>query len=251
MKALLLVESDRVADLVRFYLRPLGFETIRYRNPVKVMDNLEEIAPDAVVVSALDFPRHWKALSQDIRFSRGKEECVIVLLKGEAFPLEEAAKAAKIGVNGIVREDLDDRRELARFQALLKRYKVVDDERTSDRIPVSAWDRLDFILSHPRTLAPVSGRLEAVSATGLSFVPDLPSLVSDLEAGDTVEECSLRFGQSIVSLSCRVVHEGKVLGLEISSMADDDRSRLEDYLEACPEREMQAIIARSSEEDSD
>lgn len=247
MKALLLVESDRVADLAKFYLRPLGVETIRYRNPVKAMDNLEEIDPDAVVVSALDFPRHWKVLAQCIRFSRDKEKCVIVLLKGETFPLEEAAKAVHIGVNGIVREDLEDRRELARFQALLKRYKAVEEDRTSDRIPVSDWDRLDFMLSHPKSLVPISGRLETVSTTGLSFVPDLPSLVSDLETGDRVEDCSLRVGQAIVSLSCRVAHEGKVLGLEIESMADDDRSRLEDYLAACPEREMQAIISKGSD----
>ena len=41
MKALLLVDDDRVADIARFYLRPLGFEAIRYRSPVKAIDNLE------------------------------------------------------------------------------------------------------------------------------------------------------------------------------------------------------------------
>ena len=88
MKALLLIESDRIANIARFYLRPLGFETIRYRNPVKALDNLEEIDPEAVIMSARDFPRHWKAIAQTIRAEKGKDGCVIVLLKGDSFPLD-------------------------------------------------------------------------------------------------------------------------------------------------------------------
>ena len=57
----------------------------------------------------------------------------------------------------------------------------------------------------------------------------------------------MRVGAEIVSLSCRVAHSGRVLGLEIDMMADDDRSRLEDYLESCPERELQAIMDRGGE----
>jgi hypothetical protein len=251
MKALLLIESDRIADIARFYLKPLGFEVIRYRNPVKAIDNLAEISPDALLVSARDFPRHWKILTGMLRAEKSKDECVIVLLKGEAFPLEEAAKAAFLGVNGVVKDDLDDKREQGRFQQLLKRYIVVDEDRAADRILPSDWDRLDFIFSHPRSLAPISGRLEAISSTGFSFVPDSPALASDLSAGDLVEDCSMRVGPDIVDLACTVAHAGRVLGFEILRMADDDRSRLEEYLAARPEREMEAILeqGRLSPED--
>jgi hypothetical protein len=242
MKALFLIESDRIADIARFYLKPLGFEAIRYRNPVKAADNLEEICPDALVISARDFPRHWKVLTQMVRAKRSKDECVIVLLKGDLFPLEEAAKAAHLGVNGVVKDDLDDRREQGRFQQLLKRYMVVDEDRAADRIQPSAWDRLDFIFAHPRSLAPISGKLEAISSTGLSFVPDSPALAADLAAGEVIEDCSLRVGADIVDLACSVAHAGRVLGLEFHRLADDDRSRLEDYLASCPEREMEAIL---------
>jgi hypothetical protein len=242
MKALFLIESDQIADIARFYLKPLGFEVIRYRNPVKAIDNLDEISPDAIVISARDFPRHWKILAQMVRAEKNKDECVIVLLKGEVFPLEEAAKAAHLQVNGVVKDDLDDRREQGRFQQLLKRYIVVDEDRAADRIQPSAWDRLDFIFSHPRSLAPISGRLEAISSTGLSFVPDAPALAADLAAGDLIDDCSMRVGPDIIGLSCSVVHADRVLGLEILSIADDDRSRLEEYLASCPAREMEAIM---------
>jgi hypothetical protein len=244
MKALLLVESDRIADIIRFYLRPLGFEALRYRNPVKAIDNLDEIEPDAVVISARDFPRHWKIVAQAIRARRDKNECVIVLLKGELFPFEEAAKAAHLGINGVVKDDLDDRREQGHFQRLLKRYVSVEDARSSDRITPSPWDRLDFMFAHPTTLIPVGGRLETISPTGLSFMPDSSGLVADLEAGGYIEDCSLRVGDRILSLSCKIVRADRVLGLSISRMDAIDRQFLENYLASCPEREMKAILGK-------
>ena len=163
MKALLLIESDRLADIARFYLKPLGFEVIRYRNPVKAIDNIGEINPDAVLVSARDFPRHWKVLTQMLRAEKAKLLGYPTFAHWiDAFPLEEAAKAAFLGVNGVVKDELDDRREQGRFQQLLKRYIVIDEDRAADRIMPSAWDRLDFIFAHPLSLAPISGRLEAI-----------------------------------------------------------------------------------------
>jgi hypothetical protein len=246
MKALIIIENDRIADIARFYLKPLGFEALHYRNPVKAIDNLEEIEPDAIVVSARDFPRHWKVIAQAVRYERNKDECIIVLLKGDNFPLEEADKATHIGVNGIVRDELDDKREQGRFEQLLKRYIVVDEDRAANRIVPSPWDRLDFMFAHPSSLAPITGRLEAVSTTGLSFVPDSPALSSDLASGDIIEDCSMRIGPDIVDLSCKVAHADRVLGLEFDRLADDDRSRLEDYLASCPEREMRAILERGA-----
>jgi hypothetical protein len=250
MKALLLIESDQIADIARFYLKPLGFEAIRYRNPVKAIDNLGEVDPDALIVSARDFPRHWKIIAQTLRAEKDKNECVIVLLKGDSFPLEEAAKATALEVNGVVRDALDDRREQSRFQELLKRYIVVDEDRMENRVYPSAWDKLDFIFAHPRSLSPISGKLEAVSALGISFVPDSPAMVADLAAGEIIDDCSMRVGADIVDLSCRVVHADRVLGLEIERMADDDRSRLESYLASCPAREMEAILEQGRIRDS-
>jgi len=248
MKALFLIDNDRIADIARFYLKPLGFETVRYRNPAKAADNLEEIDPDAIIISARDFPRHWKVIARMVRSVKGKDQCIIILLKGETFTVEEAAKATELEVNGVVRDDLDDRREQARFQQLLKRYIVVEEDRAAERIQPAAWDKLDFIFSHPRTLAPISGRLELVSLTGLSFIPDSPALVDDLSAGELIEDCSMRVGPDILDLACIVAHPGRVLGLEIHQMAEGDKAKLEGYLAACPEREIAEILKQRDED---
>lgn len=250
MKALLVIADDAVAALAGFYIKPLGLDVIRYRDPLKALDNLDEICPDALVVSARDFPRHWKSLVVNLRANRPKTSCVAVLLKGEYFSFEEAAKAAYLGVNGVVREDFSDRLELERFQQIIKRYMVVDDSRISDRQVPGEWDRLDFAFSHPTSLAPISGHIETISSSGLSFVPDMPSLTADLETGALIEDASLRVDRDIYSCSCVLVRNGAVMGLSLERMADEDRSSLARYLKQRAEREMRGLLKRSSSPDT-
>ena len=244
MKALLIVEDDAIADIIRFYLRPLGFDVLRYRNPLKALDNLEELEPDAIIVSARDFPRHWKPLVQVARRSWEKEKCVFILLKGEVFPFEEAAKAMHLGVNGVVKEDLADRAELSRFQQILKRYVSIEEARTSDRITPAAWDRLDFLFNRPRDGIPVPGRIETLSVSGLSFKPDQPGLVEEIEPGTMIEDCSLRVGPDIVSLGCTLVRKNHVLAFVFTRIPEEDRERIVKYLESSPNREIESLLKK-------
>ncbi|TFG84877.1 MAG: PilZ domain-containing protein [Spirochaetales bacterium] len=244
MKALLIVENDDIAKLAGFYLKPLGFDVIRYRDPLKALDNLEEIDPDAVIMSARDFPRHWKSIVVNIRSFHEKTDCIVIILKGEFFPFEEAAKAAHLGVNGVVREDFADRSELGRFQKILKRYIEVDEARISDRQQPDEWDRLDFTFGHPRTLALVSGRIETISATGLSFLADFPALVADLEPGDMIEDGSLRVDRDIVPCPCVVVRNGAVMAFKFDSMESKDLAELEQYLKSRTERQITGLLKK-------
>ena len=245
MKALLVIADDSVAGLAGFYLKPLGLDIIRYRDPLKALDNLEEIEPDAIVMSARDFPRHWKSIVVNVRATRAKTACTVIILKGDWFPFEEAAKAAYLGVNGVVREDFGDRLELERFQQIIKRYVEVDDSRVSDRQAPGEWDRLDFMFSHPRSLAPISGRIETISSTGVSFIPDLPALAADLEPGTVIDDASLRVDRSIYACPCKVVRNGAVMAFSFGDMVPEEREALAGYLRARAEREMRGLLKRS------
>lgn len=243
MKALLVVEDDAVADVVRFYLEPLGLDIIRYRDPLKALDNLDEVCPDAVVMSAKDFPRHWKSIVVDLRAARPKTACAILLLKGEYFPFEEAAKAAFLGVNAVLKEDLSDKAELERFQQVLKRYIEIDDSRLSDRHTPGPWDKLGFVFSHPASDVTISGVIDSISSSGLSFLPESPALVSDLEAGIVIEDASLRVDQDILSLDCRLERNGASMALSFEC-GDEKRSIIADYLAGKADREIHALLKR-------
>jgi hypothetical protein len=244
MKALLIVEDDAIANIVRFYLRPLGFDILRYRNPLKALDNLEELEPDAILVSARDFPRHWKPLLQVVRRSWAKERCVFILLKGELFPFEEAAKAMYLGVNGVVKEDLGDRNELTRFQQILKRYVAIEDSRISDRLIPEKWDRLDFIFNRPDNGVPVAGRIETISSSGVSFKPDIAALAEDLEPGSVLEDCALRVGPEIINVGCTLVRKNHVLAFTFTHMSDADKAKVASYLESASKREMESLLKK-------
>ncbi|MBU0927101.1 MAG: PilZ domain-containing protein [Spirochaetes bacterium] len=243
MKALIVVEDDAIAEIVRFYLQPLGLDVIHYKDPLKALDNLEEISPDAVVMSAKDFPRHWKTIVVDIRASRPKAACVIVLLKGDYFPFEEAAKAAYLGVNGVVKEDLSDKAELERFQQLLKRYIEIDDSRVSDRLAPGPSDRLGFVFAHPASSAPIIGTIETISSTGLSFIPEAVAAVADLEPGVLLEDASLRVDAAILPIGIRLLRTGAVMAFSFEC-SDEERAIISSYIAGRVERELRSLLNR-------
>ncbi|MFA6507303.1 MAG: PilZ domain-containing protein [Treponemataceae bacterium] len=237
MKALLVVDADAAYKLVSFYLKPLGFELIRYRSPVKAMDNLDEIDPDAVIISAEDFPRHWKTIVQFIRSERNKEKTTIVILKGPNFTFEEAAKAVQVGVNGIASDDFDDPEELERLQDILGRYRPIRNGRTSHRVRPADWDRVEFILSVPATGAIATGRVTSLSDSGLAFKPDDPDCMKGIEPGTEFADCSLRVGASILSPGCRLIRSKPTFAFTFSQIPENERTSLAAYIQERPLRQ--------------
>lgn len=241
MKALIVVEDDAVADVVKLYLQPLGLDVIRYRDPLKALDNLDEISPDAVVMSARDFPRHWKPIVVGIRATKPKSACAIILLKGDFFPFEEAAKAAYLGVNGVIKEDLSDKSELIRFQQILERYIEIDDGKAQDRHIPGPYDRLGFVFSHPARYTPIAGTIETISSLGLSFVPESKVMIADLESGMLIEDASLRIDTQIMPMQCRLTRTGTVMSF-VYECNDEQRAIISTYLAGRAEREIQALL---------
>jgi hypothetical protein len=187
-------------------------------------------------MSCEDFPRHWKPFVQLVRATRPKENCVFILLKGERFAFEEAAKAVFLGINGVIKENLAESQELARFQQILKRYLPVDDQRVGERFVPSPYDRLDFTFSHPERLSIITGKIESISLKALSFKPDYADLCADLRPSQALPDCCLRVGDDIRVLACRLLRAGHVLAIEFPPDDEDLRQALSAYLSSYPER---------------
>jgi hypothetical protein len=234
MKLLLILGSDETDELISLYVKPLGFELIRYRHVLKAMDNVEEIDPTAIIISARDFPRHWKILVQFVRSQRSKDECPIVILRGENFPLEESSKAFFLGVSGIVAESLETPEEIDRLQAILGRYIPLEERRKSRRFYSGVWNHFGFLIFNPHTGVIVPGEIKNLSATGLSFLPLNPSMTKDITLNMELPECSLRTGGDILSPVCRLVRTGRIISLEFISFPENERETLEKYLEELP-----------------
>jgi hypothetical protein len=240
MKLLLILGSDESLDIISRNIKPLGFDLIRYHHVLKAMDNIDEIDPAGIIISARDFPRHWKILVQFVRAERSKELCPIILLIGNTFSPEEAAKAFHIGVSGVVPEDPSRSAEIDRLQSILERYLEVDDKRKARRYHTEDWTRFGFCAAKPLDKAIITGRVETISVTGLSFRADDPDLIESIPGDEELSECSLRVGDSILSPICRIIRKEPALSLEFIFLPGEEHIRLESYLENLPLEESKA-----------
>ncbi len=241
MKIMLVYDKDETYQVLEQHLQPRGFEFITYKNPLKAMDNIDEVDPHIVLFSAEDFPRHWKPFINLLRKDRNKDDCVFILLVGNFFPFEEAAKAVHLQTNGIISEDFKDKRKMLHIEGLLSRYKMIRDSRKGLRYIPDEYDEIEFIFSHPKTLKLITGIIDDISTEGVGFKPDSPHLVADLEEDDMIPSCSLRINDEILNVNCRVVRNSKNLALSFDEIPEEDKITLQEYIENRPARELKHL----------
>jgi hypothetical protein len=201
------------------------------------MDNVDEVDPSAVIISARDFPRHWKILVHFIRSQRPKESCPIVVLKGSNFPLEETSKAFFLGVSGIVPESLGNPAEIDRLQNILSRYIPLDEKRRARRFHAGGGNQFGFIILNPVNQTIIPAEVKTISATGISCTPANSAPMKDITLNMELPENSLRAGEDILSPVCRLVRTGPIISLEFVSFPGGEQKILEKYLEKLPMRE--------------
>lgn len=86
MLAIILAEDDSFYRSVSHRTRLLKYEVLRYKDPVKLIDNLEELRPQAVIVREMDFPGHWEILAATVCCSDGLKGTRILVVSGKAGP---------------------------------------------------------------------------------------------------------------------------------------------------------------------
>jgi DNA-binding response OmpR family regulator len=243
MKLLLVAAGDRGLKVLGFHLRPLGFTLEHLADPVQAVERLDEIEPEAVLFHAGDFPRHWKPALKVARELHPRDQLIFILLAPPDFEVEEAAKAAHLGANGIVGTDLSDKKELYRLEELLRRYRPVDDQRTVTRVVPAEGEDLVFAFTHPVRRTLVAGRVREISVQGASFRPGAAAVVTDLAPGCRVPACSLKLASGIVDLSAKVTRNRAEMGFQFLEFAGDGRSRLLAWIEARGQRALKSATS--------
>jgi hypothetical protein len=221
MKALLIADTDFPVRKITEYVVPYGFDVIRYRSAVKAIDNIEEIRPDAVFISAGDFPRHWKTIVQFIRADTGKDTTVIILLTNERFSADDADKAVHIGVQAIVGETFASGEDEKQLFELLSRYRHIGGEEAADGgISGVTGEKAVFLFTNPSSDTIITGSVEKLGTAQIRFKPDAPSMTADLAVGDLLDQCSLKLGTAILSPRCRVSKNAYLLVLDLIDPAE-------------------------------
>ena len=104
MKALVISDRTELTDYVTHLLKEKGFDLIHYRWIIKALDNIEEIQPDVVVLSAEEYPRHWKTLAGFVQSGIGGNEVRVYLCETSRLSVEDAAKADELRVKAFDKE---------------------------------------------------------------------------------------------------------------------------------------------------
>jgi hypothetical protein len=242
VKLLLIAEKDTTRDALVGRLKPRGFEFIHYRLPIKAMDNIDEIEPDVVLFSAEDFPRHWKPFIRFLRETRNREQTAFVLLTGESFSFDEAAKANHLEVSGIISEIPKDMDELRKLEDIVTRYSALSEERNDLRYIPSDNEHIEFIFTHPQNYRIVTGILFDLSPTGASFVPDDPKSTNDISAGTKIAHCSLKFDNEVHKISCRVVRNSGRIALRLLNGGDELEQAIIRFIDSRAERELETLL---------
>lgn len=256
MKLLVVIASDDVFGNLAPFLNAPGLEVIRYHNALKAMDNAGEIDPAVIIISAVDFPRHWKTLVQLVRNRRSKTECQVILLREDNFIEEENAKALHLGVFAALEQSLADPKDADTLKAFLSKDFSIEDTPAADALPpelppaggvfepaavekrkkrrfrAEHWEKTGFMFSNPIDGKIVTGAVRTISSDGLSFELDRPGAASikNLKAGNEIPGCSLRAGDAFLSPACILRKTGKTISLEIISLAEDERKLLDAHI---------------------
>ena len=207
MKAIIICDDEELIGKVDSALASLSYDTIIYRWLLKALDNIEEIRPDIVVVSASDYPRHWKTLTQFIKSGIAGKIPDVILYVPKSFSETEKMKAQKLGIKGIF--DSCDEDGMSFFRSIINSPtgdvspdpEKADKERSAEAASISETLSAEglsdskigtAVFTHPKTGAFVNGTLRTLSDGSAEFTADIPSLAAEIASGDKIEELSLR-----------------------------------------------------------
>ncbi len=218
--------QDESKGLIRF-LKEKSMNMVHYNSPLKALDNLQEIKPDALIIDAVDFPRHWKVLTQYLRYDTSKNDVVIILVVNSQFSALEVDKALKIGVQGVINVEQPYDVVLKSAKDIFTKYKCLAFRSGNSKSDFASAD-CSFLFVEPTSLSIVTGKVKELQTTSMLFIPDMK--VEGLNAGDILMNCSLKLRDKIITPHCKVLEAENYLNLEFESLSLDDEKIIHEFL---------------------
>lgn len=192
MKALLIADDDIVINKIKSKLIDDGFDVIIYKWFVKALDNIEEIAPEVIIISASSYPRHWKTLVQFVQ--SGIEGFVpkIVLYCEREFDEEDVKKSEALNITGL--------------------FNSIDEEGLSELSSIlsnTESKNCSLIFTNPKNGAFITGKVSDFEDNIISFIPDTPALISLLNEDEEISQVTLKNKNSIKYINAKIVSKTK------------------------------------------
>lgn len=208
MKVLLIAEEDKTIDALVPVIKKSGAEIITYRWLLKALDNVEEIAPDMVVISTAEYPRHWKTFVQFTKSGFGGKIPKTILYNSKPMGNDEKEKARSLGVFGMF-NSLDEK-----GLEEVEKYLAGKSEQAFGF--VSNGPKFELVFTNPKNESLITGSVKSVQDNRIEFTSDIPDLIKNLNPGDSIANAT--FGENKVYryVSAKVLSNGKFLELKLT-----------------------------------
>lgn len=128
MKALVISDRHEIIDYVTPLVKQKGFDLIHYRWIIKALDNIEEIQPDIIVLSAGEYPRHWKTLAGFVQSGIGGNDVKVYLYETSPLSKEDEEKAKGLGVLSFI-ESFSESEEIEKnIEEEFEEEEILEDD---------------------------------------------------------------------------------------------------------------------------
>lgn len=225
----LISESEDKSKILMKFFKDQSIDIIHYSSPMKALDNLAEIRPDAIIIDTIDFPRHWKVITQYVRYNNSKHDVVLILIVNTLFSAFEVDKAVSIGVQGIINIDTPNEVVVNTAKDILTKYKSSTFKTRRNFNEEFPSEDCSFLFVEPETECIVTGRVKDLHTDSLLFIPDIK--LDEIDKDEVLKNCSLKIRDKIMTPSCRVVEAKDYLNLEFVDIKDEEAKIIEDLLE--------------------
>ena len=137
MKALVISDRQEIIDYVTPLVKQKGFDLIHYRWIIKALDNIEEIQPDIIVLSAGEYPRHWKTLAGFVQSGIGGNDVKVYLYETSPLSKEDEEKAKGLGVLSFI-ESFSKSEEIEKnIEEEFEEEEILEDDTDLKNIPAN------------------------------------------------------------------------------------------------------------------
>ncbi|MCR4742065.1 MAG: response regulator [Treponema sp.] len=201
MKALIISDESEVSEKLKNFFKAYGIDIISYKWLLKALDNIEEIQPDIILLSASEYPRHWKTLVQFVKSGIGGDEVKVYLYEPNPLSKEDEEKAKSLGVTGYF-TSLDSQYLKSVFSFLedISKNQIIEDyqEEEEDELPTVSAILSNFgyvLITNPIHKDFVSGKVTSFNNNRIEATLDFDLIdVSNNDIIDCVsyfneEEC--------------------------------------------------------------
>lgn len=204
MKALVIADDESVIARFNSILTCCGYDCIVYRWLLKALDNVEEIAPHLVVISARDYPRHWKTFAQYISGILGKTNPKIILYIDKDFSLDEKKKAQALNITAMLPSECSDND----FTQIISHIQITPIIKQNNMEQSEEMKQVQcmFIYTNPVTGIYETGTVRSHTNNMLSLEPENLNEVQMLMEGMHIAPCTIKCNGHI-SAVCAVVKE--------------------------------------------